>query len=58
MDSDGDEIYNSGFESDKHSGEGVEHDVNRFEIQTNSNLHVWQRIEIKEDEIAIEQGKN
>ncbi len=35
----------------------VEHNVNRFEIQTDSNLRVAERNESDDDEIAIEQGK-
>jgi hypothetical protein len=51
------ETNDSGFEFDEHNGEGAGHDVNRFEIHTDSDLHVWGRIESKEDEIAIRQRK-
>ena len=57
LDSDNEETNNSGFDSDEDSGEGVEQNVNRFENHTDSNLHMWELIETKEDEIAIEQGK-
>jgi hypothetical protein len=57
LDSDDEESNDSSFESDDHSGEVAEHNVPRFEIQSNSNLRVAERNEIDDDEIAIEQGK-
>jgi hypothetical protein len=57
LDSDDEIINDSDHEADEHSGEGTEQNVDRVEIQTDSNLLVWERIETIEDEIAIEQGK-
>ncbi len=57
MDSDDEKSNDSSFESDEHSGQAVEHNVNRFEIRSNSNLRVAERNETDEDKIAIEQGK-
>ncbi len=54
LDSD-DEIINDSYpEFDEQSGEGAEHNVDRVEIQTDSNLPVWERIKTIEDEITIE----
>ena len=58
MDSDDEIINDSDHESDEHSVEVAEQNVDRVEIQPDSNVHVWERIETIEDEIAIEQGKN
>jgi hypothetical protein len=57
LDSDDEKSNDSSFESDEHSGEVVEHNVPRFEIQSNSNLRVAERNETGDDEISIEQGK-
>ena len=57
MDSDDEESNDSSFESDDYSGEVAEHNVPRFDIQSNSNLRVAERNETDDDEIAIEQGK-
>ena len=51
------ESNDSSFESDEHNGEVAEHNVNRFEIQADSNVRVAERKETGEDEIAIVQGK-
>ena len=56
LNSDDEESNNSSFESDEHSGEVAEHNVPRFEIQSNSNSRVAERNETDDDEIAIEQG--
>ncbi len=56
LDSDDEETNDSSFES-KQSGETAEQKLNRFEIHTDSDLLVWERIETKEDKITIEQGK-
>ena len=50
-------MNDSDHESDEHSVEVAEQNVDRVEIQTDSNLPVWERIETIEVEIAIEQGK-
>ena len=57
LDSDDEIINDSDHESDEHSVEVAEQNVDRVEIQTDSNLPVWERIETIEDEIAIEQGE-
>jgi hypothetical protein len=57
LDSDDEESNDSSFESDDYSGEVAEHNVPRFDIQSNSNLRVAERNETDDDEIAIEQGK-
>jgi len=36
------------------SGKQVEENGHRFEIHTDSNSHDWERIETKEDKIALE----
>ncbi len=56
MDNDDEESNDSSFESDDHNGEVAEQNVNRFEIQTDSNLRVAERNETDDDAIAIEQG--
>ena len=58
LDNDDEESNDLSYESDEQSGEVEEHNVNRFEIQTHSNLHVAERNETDDDEIAIEQGGN
>ena len=58
LDSDDEDMNDSGFESDENSDERVEENVNRCEIHTDSNLPYWEHIETKEENIAIEQGKN
>ena len=57
LDSDDEETDDSGFESDEDSDERVEENINRCEIRTYPNLPDWERIEIKEDKITIEQGE-
>ena len=57
LDSDNEIINDSDHESDEHSVEVAEQNVDRVEIQPDSNVPVWERIETIEDEIAIEQGK-
>ena len=57
LDSDDEESNDSSFESDDYSGEVAEHNVPRFDIQSNSNLRVAERNETDDDEIVIEQGK-
>ena len=57
LDSDDEESNDSSFESDDYSGEVAEHNVPRFDIQSNSNLRVAERNETNDDEIAIEQGE-
>ena len=56
MDRDDEESIDSSFKSDETSSVIVEENANRFEIHTDSNLPDWERIETKEDNIAIEQG--
>jgi hypothetical protein len=57
LDSDDEIINDSDHESDEHSVEVAEQNVDRVEIQPDSNVPVWKRTETIEDEIAIEQGK-
>ncbi len=57
MDSHDEETNDLSLEFDEHSGEGVEHNVNCFEIHADSILLERKRIETKEDEIASEQGE-
>ena len=58
MDSDDKETTSdSGYEFDKESVGIAENNVNHFEIHTNSNSSLCERIETEEDKIAIEQGK-
>jgi hypothetical protein len=57
LDSDDEESSDSSFESDEHSGEVAEHNVPRFETQSNYNLRVAERNETNNDQIAIEQGE-
>ena len=58
MDNDDEESNDSSFESDEHNGEVAEHNVNRFEIQTDSNLLVSGRNGTDDDEIEIEKGES
>ena len=57
MDGDDEESNDSSFESDEHNGEVAEHNVIRFEIQSDKNLRVAELNETNDDEITIEQGK-
>ena len=57
LDSDNEIINDSDHESDEHSVEVAEQNVDRVEIQPDLNVPVWERIETIEDEIAIEQCK-
>jgi len=57
LDNDDEESNDSSFESDEYSGELAEHNVTRFEIQSDTNLRVAELKETDDDEIAIEQGK-
>ena len=50
-------MNDSDHESDEHSVEVAEQNVDRVEIQLDSNLPVWERIETDDDEICIEQGE-
>ena len=56
LDIDDEENNDAGFESDEESDERVEVNVNRLEIDTDSNFPNWGRIENEEDKIANEQG--
>jgi hypothetical protein len=47
LDSDDEESNDSSFESGEHSGEVVEHNVTRFEIQSDSNFRVIKLMTIK-----------
>jgi len=57
LDSDDEETSDSRFEYNEDSGERVEEDANRFKIHNGSNFPDWERIETKDDKIAIERGK-
>ncbi len=56
MDSDDEESNDSSYESDEHSGEVAEHNVIRYEIQSDTNLRVVERNETDDDKVAIEKG--